>query len=118
MKCLSSGYNVLTYPITININIKDIIKDSGKNLTLRYDKNGLKSGNENNDFASYGVYSRGENLSWNINKTLQLTFDISNIIYTGKELKITGSFSGTFSSKVAPEGQTAEIKDGKFEIIL
>jgi hypothetical protein len=117
LKNLSSGDSVLTYPITININVKNILKNSGKNLTFSYNENGAKSGNEKNDFASYGVYSRGESLSWNINR-LQLSFNITDVIYTRKELKITGSFSGTFASEVAPKGQTADIKDGKFEIIL
>lgn len=116
-KKLSPEKSARSFPIKFDINIRDNANKTGKYLSLRYDDNGLESGNEKNDFANYGVYNKGEKVNWDIN-TLHLSFDVTNVIYTGKELKITGNFSGTFSSTLAPKGQVAEIKDGKFEIII
>jgi hypothetical protein len=116
-KKLSSGDSALYFPFNIYINLKNNSNDSGENLTFSYTADGPKSGNEKHERAHFGVYSKGESLSWDVNR-LQVTYDIANIIYTGKELKITGSFSGKFQSKIGPEGQIAEIKDGKFEIII
>lgn len=54
---------------------------------------------------------------WGIN-SISLKINITKIKYTNRGLHITGEFIGTFKSKEAPEGQTTEIKDGKFEIII
>jgi len=116
-KKLSPGDSSLDYPITMNINVRNHSNNSGKNLTFSYVHDGAKSGDEKNEQASYGIYSRGERLSWDIN-SFQLSIYVANVIYTGKELKITGSFSGIFRSTIAPKDQIAEIKDGKFEIII
>jgi len=116
-KKLSPGDSMLSLPLTMNINVRNHSNNSGKNLTFSFEPDGAKSGDEKNEHASYGIYSHGERLTWDIN-SLQLWFDVTNVIYTGKELKITGGFNGIFRSTIAPKDQVAEIKDGKFEIII
>ncbi len=116
-KKLAPGDSALSFPINININVRNDANRTGKYLSIRFDENGIKSGNEKNSTASYGAFNNGERVSWDIN-TLHLSFNVSTVIYTGKELKIAGSFAGTFGSTIAPKSQIAEIKDGRFEIII
>ena len=116
-KKLSPGDSALDYPLSMDINVRNRSNNSGKNLTFSIDGDGAKSGDEKNEHASYGIDSKGERLSWDIN-SFQLSINVANVIYTGKELKITGSFNGTFQSTIAPKEQIAEIKDCMFEIII
>ncbi len=116
-KKLASGDSALARPIIIDINLRNNVNRTGKYLSIRYDKNGLEGGKEENGAATYGAFNNGEKVSWNIN-SLHLMIGTTSVTYSGKELKITGSFSGTFGSTIAPKGQIAEIKDGKFEIII
>jgi hypothetical protein len=116
-KKLASGDSSLFPLIRININLRDNSKKTGNDLAIQYDHSGLTGGNGKNEAAHYGVFNRGERVSWDINK-MSLRFNITSVLYIDNELKISGSFSGTFSSVIAPKGQVVEIKDGKFEIII
>lgn len=116
-KKLAPGDSSLFPLIRININLRDDSRRTGNDLAIQYDNSGITGGNGKNEAAHYGVFNRGERVSWDIN-TISLRFNITNVSYTDKELKISGSFSGTFSSTIAPKGQVAEIKDGKFVIII
>lgn len=116
-KKLAPGDSSLFPLIRININLRDNSKQTGNDLAIQYDNSGINGGNGKNEAAHYGVFNRGERVSWDIN-TMSLRFNLTNVSYTDNELKISGSFSGTFSSTIAPKGQVAEIKDGKFEIII
>ena len=116
-KKLSPEKSARSFPIKIDINLSNNVNKTRKSLSVQFDENGLSSGNKNYEAAHYSIFTNGERISWDIN-TLHLTFDVSSVVYTGRELKISGTFSGTFSSTLAPKEQFAEIKDGKFEIII
>lgn len=65
------------------------------------------------------IYYGNERLNWS-SPSFQFKFDKVKITNTSEGLKITGSFSGKYNSGVN-ETQiktVAEIKEGKFEIIL
>jgi hypothetical protein len=47
-----------------------------------------------------------------------MELNIINVEYKDGALHINGELNGTFRSTFAPEGQIAEIKDCKFEIII
>lgn len=68
-------------------------------------------------FAHYIVLNRGNESVWEIN-SVSLRIKITDVKYINGVLHLTGEYSGLFKSKDAPEGQSAEIKDGKFEIII
>ncbi|MCL5029878.1 MAG: hypothetical protein M1480_12770 [Bacteroidetes bacterium] len=103
----------------IDINVRDNSKLSGKDLSVwwfDYNKDPLKE-KEAKESAHYGVFNKGERVSWEIN-TLSLRINATKIIYDGNNLKIIGEFSGTFRSTLAKDKEISEIKDGKFEIII
>ncbi len=116
-KKLAPGDSSLSPLIRVDINLRDNSNQTGNDLSIQYGESGLSSGGQKNEAAYYGEFNRGERVSWNINK-LSLKFNVTNVIYAGRELIISGNFSGTFSSTLAPKGQVADIKDGKFEIII
>ncbi len=102
----------------IDISTRDNSKLSGKDLSVWYDsKYEFASDKQGRETAHYGVFNKGEKVSWEIN-SLSLRINTSKIIYDGNNLKIVGEFSGTFRSTLAKDKEISEIKDGKFEIII
>jgi hypothetical protein len=69
--------------------------------------------------AAIEMYYGNDRLNWS-SPSFQFKFDAVDITHSNEGLKIKGSFSGKFIS--TPQGiqskTMAEIKDGKFEIIL
>jgi len=65
------------------------------------------------------MYYGNERLNWS-SPSFQFKFDKVEITHSGEGIKITGSFSGKYNSaqQENPLKTVAEIKDGKFEIIL
>ncbi len=116
-KKLAPGDSAAFPLIRINISLRDNSKQTGNDLSIQYDRNGVSGGNGENETAHYGVFNKGERVSWDINK-LSLRFNITSVSYTDRQLKISGTFSGTFSSLIAPKGQIVDIKDGEFDIII
>jgi hypothetical protein len=117
LKELSSETNVEILEDTrVEISIRNNKTNSGKELSFWFAN---QSGNNKNksEVAYYGIISEGEKISWEIN-SISMKIDISDIQYKDGALHINGEFNGVFKSKWAPEGQEAEIKDGKFEIIF
>jgi len=114
---LSSKPDAVTFEGTrIDIRTRDNKNISGKELSMWFDG---QSGDENNYFeaAHYSVFSEGERVSWEIN-SLSMKLNITDVYYINGALHINGEFNGTFKSTLAPEGQVAEIKDCKFEVII
>ena len=109
---LSSGPDAETLEGTwIKITTKDISDNSGKELSVRF------SDDKDKSEAYYGILNKGERQSWGIT-SVSLKIDITDIKYTEGALHISGECNGSFESKDAPEGEIAEIKDGRFEIII
>ncbi len=100
----------------IEISTRNNKTNSGKQLSFWFAN---QSGNNKNksEVAYYGIISGGEKISWEIN-SISMKIDFADIQYKNGALHINGEFYGVFKSKWAPEGQEAEIKDGKFEIII
>jgi len=123
MVSLELGFNKLSSSekksplFRIDINLRDNINHTGNDLSIQFDNKGISGGNGKNETAHYGVFNKGERVSWDIN-SLHMVFNVTNVSYSDKELKISGTFAGTFGSTIAPKGQVADIKDGKFEIII
>ena len=117
LKELSSESNAGTLEGTkIEIYSRNNTTNTGKELLLWF--NDLSGDSENkSDAPHYSVYNKGETVSWEIN-SLSMKIHITDIQYIDKALHITGKLSGTFKSTLAPEGQAAEVKDCKFEIII
>jgi len=100
----------------IELSTRDNKNNSGKELSFWFaDKSGKNR--KKSEVAHYGVYNKGEKISWEIN-SISMKIDITDIQYKDGALHINGEFNSVFKSKWAPEGQEAEIKDGKFEIII
>lgn len=95
----------------ININTKDKLADSGKEFYVWFGEEKDKSE------ARYGILDKGKKQSWGIT-SVSLEIDITDVKYIEGALHISGECKGKFKSKDAPEGQIAQIKDGKFEIII
>jgi hypothetical protein len=118
LKELSTNSSALLNEGTrININTRDKINSSGQDLTVWFgmDKNDAR--NVEGETANYSVFGKGQKANWQItSKTFKLT--ITKVNYDNKKLNITGIFSGSFSSTIAPKGKVAEIKDGIFKIII
>jgi hypothetical protein len=101
----------------ININTRNKINLSGQDLTVWFGMNKNESRDMDNETANYSVFGKGQKANWQItSKTFNLT--ITKVDYMNKKLNITGEFSGSFSSTIAPKGKVAEIKDGVFNIII
>ncbi len=98
------------YETRLQISTRDIKESSGKELLLSL--HGEPEGH-------YGIYSKGERVSWDIS-VLQVKFSMTKISYENDKLIIVGKFSGTFHSMLdrTVRKDIAEIKDGKFEIII
>ncbi len=95
----------------VEISTRDNTTDSGKELSFRF------SEEENNQPAFYGVSNGGNKSIWKIN-SVSMKLDITDVKYVDGVLHLTGEYSGTFKSSEAPEGEFAEIRDGRFEIII
>ena len=119
MIALELGFNKLSaedrkgldpYETRLQISTRDIKGSSGKELLLSL--HGEPEGH-------FGIYSKGERVSWDIS-ILQVKFSIKKISCENDRIIIVGEFSGTFHSMLdrAVRKDIAEIKDGKFEIIL
>ncbi len=118
LKKLSSKPDAETMEGTrIVIYTRDNKTNSGYDLSISFNDN--ESGNEKNksESAQYGVYNKGEKVSWEIN-SVSMKIDITSIKYIDEKLHIIGELNGTFKSTLAPEGQVAKIEDCKFEIII
>ncbi|HSL90988.1 MAG TPA: hypothetical protein VK870_16930 [Ignavibacteriaceae bacterium] len=100
----------------IDISTRNNKTNSGKYLSMWFDG---PSGDDNDYFeaAHYGVFNKGEKISWGIN-SVSLKINITDVQYIDGALHINGELKGTFKSTSAPEGQVAEIKDCKFEVII
>lgn len=122
--------------IALEFSLKDLKTDTkefvleGTRINILIRRNGIDSHGEEllvwfpeNDFsegkAHYSVYKKGQKLNWDIS-SFNMKFNIDNISYFNGSLKINGSFSGKFRSDLTkdPFESTAEIKDGKFEIVI
>ena len=101
----------------IDIITRNNTTNSGKELSIWF--NNDQAGNEKNksEAAYYGVFNKGEKVSWEIN-SVSMKVNIISVQYIDGALHIIGECNGTFKSTLAPEGQIAEIKDCKFEIII
>lgn len=84
---------------------------SGSALMIHFGNNNDKN------ISHYVVINDGKNSDWEIN-TVSLSINIIDVKYINGALHLNGECSGIFKSKDVPENQTAEIKDGKFEVII
>jgi len=100
----------------IEIRTRNNKNNSEKELSMWFDG---PTGDDKDYFeaAHYGVFNKGERVSWEIN-SLSLKINIKDVEYMDGALHINGQLNGTFRSTLAPEGQVAEITDCKFEIII
>ena len=119
MIALELGFKKLTvddktgpdiYETRLQISSKKNLDYSGKEFILNFSKGGE---------GRYGIYKKGERVSWDITN-IQMKFSMKEISYENDRLIIEGEFSGTFRSTLdgTLRKDIAEIKDGKFEIIL
>ena len=100
----------------IDIRTRNNKNNSGKELSMWFD--GLSVDDKDYfEAAHYGVFNKGERVSWEIN-SISLKINIKDVEYKDGALHINGELNGTFRSTLAPEGQVAEITDCKFEIII
>jgi hypothetical protein len=100
----------------IDISTRNNRNNSGKELSMWFDG---PSGDDKNYFeaAHYGIYNKGERVSWEIN-SLSMKINITDVQYIDGALHINGELNGTFRSTLAPEGEVGEIKDCTFEVII
>lgn len=123
----SSGLQSISLEFPID-NMAVDPKISTDNLRLLISSQERKDayGNGNRFIFNYGpkdaiieIYYKNEKLNWS-SPSFQFRFDKIEITHSREGLKIKGSFSGKYIS--TPQGiqpkTMAEIKDGKFEIIL
>jgi hypothetical protein len=101
----------------IDIYTRDKQTDSGKDLSIWFDDNEPVNEFTKSEGAHYGIYNKGEKLSWEIN-TVSMKMDITSINYKDNALHIKGEISGTFKSTLAKDEQEAKIEQCKFEIII
>jgi len=117
LKELSSESNAEVFEGTgLEISTRDNKTNSGKELSFWFDN---QSGNKKNrsEAAQYGIYNKGERISWDIN-SISFKINITKVQYIDGSLHIMGEFNGAFKSTSAPEGQVTEIDEGKFEIVI
>ncbi len=115
---LSSGPNAETLEGTrIDINTRNAATNSGKSLSIWFNNNKPANGKSQSEAAHYGVFNKGERVSWEIN-SISMKLAVTSVKYVNGSLHIEGEFQGIFKSTLAPKGQVAEIKDGKFEVII
>ncbi len=95
----------------IEITTRNNSAESGKELSFKLDEK------ENYEPPFYSV-SNGQNKSiWKIS-SVSMKLNITDVKYVDGVLHLTGEYSGKFKSTEAPEGEFAEIKDCRFEIII
>lgn len=94
--------------IQFDIMTKNLLESSGKDLSFRIPQ-----------FARYSSYNKNQRVTWE-NISFGLKIGIKNLVYIENRLKITGVFRAEFRSIESkdPMIPIAEIKDGKFEIII
>jgi len=98
------------YNTRLQISSRNNKESSGKEFMLDFAKDGE---------GRYGIYKKGERVSWDITN-IQMKFSIKKISYENDRVIIEGEFSGNFRSTLdgALRKDIAEVKDGKFEIII
>ncbi|MFA6979275.1 MAG: hypothetical protein WC209_08125 [Ignavibacteriaceae bacterium] len=98
------------YETRLQISSRNNVEYSGKELFLNLSNDGE---------GRFSVFKKGERVTWEITQ-LSMKFSVTEISLENDELKIVGNFSGTFRSMLdgTLRKDFAEIKDGKFEIIL
>jgi len=98
------------YGTRLQISSRNNVEHSGREFMLNLSNDGE---------GRYGIYKKGERVSWDITN-LQMKFSMKKISYENDKLIIVGEFSGNFQSKLdgTLRKDIAEIKDGKFEIII
>ncbi len=97
--------------ITIDVSTSDNTTNSGSSLYIRL------GSDKNQEAAHYEKLTKGKKSNWKIN-SISLKVNITDIKYFNGTLHLTGECNGMFKSNDAPENQAAEIKNGKFEIII
>ena len=118
LKKLSSKPDAETLEGTrIVIYTRDNKTNSGKDLSIWFNDNDFGNEKNKSEGAHYGVYNKGEKVSWEIN-SVSMKIDITSIKYIDEALHIIGELNATFKSTLAPEGQVAKIDECKFEIII
>ncbi len=111
LKELAAGHNAETLEGTrFNISTRNIHESTGKDLSINF-------GSSNKEAAYYRNFKKGEQISWEVN-SVSMRLNVSQIVFTGGDLIISGEFSGTFKSTLAQDREISEIKDGKFKIII
>jgi|YelNatPaOPRAMG01_1025707.scaffolds.fasta_scaffold00247_2 hypothetical protein len=108
---------VLTDGTKISVDTRDKINRTGKNLTIWFGITNSDERNVDGETANYEVFDKGQKANWLITSKL-FKLIITKVQYSNDKLIIDGKFDGTFSSNIAPKGIVANIKDGKFEIII
>lgn len=90
------------------------IETEGEELLILFSENDSEE-----DKVQYSVYNNGHKKNFDI-LYISMKLNIDEVTYNDGLLKINGSFSGKFRSDLTtdPLEYTAEIKDGKFEIII
>jgi hypothetical protein len=117
LKKLSPETGAETFEGTkIIIKTRDNKTDSGNELSMQFDDK-EQNNNKQTEAAHFAIYKKGERVSWEIN-SVSFKLDITKVEYQKSMLHIIGVFEGTFNSNSAPEGQLAQIEEGKFEVIL
>lgn len=101
----------------INIITRDNKTDSGKELSMSFKDDELIDSKNEFEKMHYGIYNKGERISWGIT-SVSLKIDITSVSYEDGRLHISGKFNGTFKSNAAPVDQIAELENGEFEVIF
>jgi hypothetical protein len=118
LKELSSESNAGTLEGTkIEIYSRNNTTNTGKELLLWFSDLSGDTESKADVPPHFSVYNKGETVSWEIN-SLSMEIHITDIKYVDKDLHINGKLNGTFKSTLIPEGQAAEVKDCRFEIII
>ena len=118
LKELSSKPNAESLDGTkIIIKTRDKKTDSGKELSIWFDKDQSKHRKNKLETIHYGTYNNGERISWEIT-SVSLKIDITKVQLKDGVMHIKGEFNGEFKSKAAPPGQIAKIENGEFNIIF
>ncbi|MEJ2104232.1 MAG: hypothetical protein P8X47_06600 [Ignavibacteriaceae bacterium] len=101
----------------IIIRTRDKKTDSGKELSVWFNEDESKHRKKHSETIHYGIYSKGERVSWEIT-SVSLKIDITEVQLKDGVMHIKGEFNGEFKSNAAPPGQIAKIENGEFTIIF
>ena len=91
--------------------------NTGKDLSIWLDDKVNDNKVNKSEGIHYSIFNKGERVSWEIN-AVSLKIDLTEVKYANGELQISGVLEGNFKSTLAPEGQVAEIKECKFNVII